>query len=325
MSSSEREVMDLQTKIPLEKQSKNLIDYKSNILLVGSCLVENIGGKFEYFKFQSTINPFGILFHPIAIEHLVSNAINERKYTEEDIFFQNERWHCFDAHSKLSNISKEELLLDLNENIKSTNQQIHESTHIIITLGTAWIYRNIETDDIVANCHKIPQNKFTKEILSVEDIVLSLQQTISQITGVNKKASIIFTVSPVRHLKDGFIENTQSKARLISAVHQVVNSKSQVHYFPSFEIMMDELRDYRFYKNDMIHPNKTAINYIWERFKSIWISDSSEQTMNEVDEIQKGICHRPFNPNSSDHQRFIIRLEEKETRLNSIFPHIIFK
>jgi PHP family Zn ribbon phosphoesterase len=316
--------MKLLTQIPLERQSDNLIDYTSNILLLGSCFVEHIGKKLDYFKFQNLQNPFGILFHPFTIEKLITNAINEKEYTEEDIFFQNEQWHCFDAHSKLSNLLKDELLNHLNEQIKSTNQQIHNSTHIIITLGTAWVYRHIETDNLVANCHKVPQKKFLKELLSIDDISESLQSIIELIRSVNKKVSILFTVSPVRHLKDGFIENTQSKAHLITAIHQVVEPRKHLHYFQSYEIMMDELRDYRFYDQDMIHPNKTAINYIWERFQEVWISKNATEIMDAVDYIQKGLQHKPFNPNSDAHLQFLQKLEEQKAQLSLKVPHIVF-
>ncbi len=267
--------MKLQTNIPLQKQSHNQIDYHSNVLLLGSCFVENIGDKFNYFKFQSLQNPFGILYHPKAIESLIFNSINEKEYDESDIFYHNERWHCFDAHSDLSSPSKEELLSNLNDAIKQTNQQINKSTHVVITLGTAWTYRFIETDTIVANCHKVPQKKFLKQIQSVKSIIESLEAIIELIKSVNPKVSILFTVSPIRHIKDGFVENTQSKSHLISAIHQVVEPRNNVHYFPSYEIMMDELRDYRFYAEDMLHPNKIAINYIWECFQKVWISSES--------------------------------------------------
>ena len=316
--------MKLQTNIPLQKQSHNQIDYHSNVLLLGSCFVENIGDKFNYFKFQSLQNPFGILYHPKAIESLIFNSINEKEYDESDIFYHNERWHCFDAHSDLSSPSKEELLSNLNDAIKQTNQQINKSTHVVITLGTAWTYRFIETDTIVANCHKVPQKKFLKQIQSVKSIIESLEAIIELIKSVNPKVSILFTVSPIRHIKDGFVENTQSKSHLISAIHQVVEPRNNVHYFPSYEIMMDELRDYRFYAEDMLHPNKIAINYIWECFQKVWISSESMNTMDEVDTIQKGINHKPFNPESEQHQMFLQNLELKKSKLQSQFPHIIF-
>ena len=321
--------MKLQTKIPLEKQSENLIDYNANILLIGSCFVENIGKKLDDFKFQNTQNPFGILFHPKAIENLISHTIKEKIYSEDDVFFYNEQWHCFNAHSKLSNTSKQGLLSDLNGNIKSTNQQIQGSTHIVITLGTAWVYRSVSTKEIAANCHKIPQKQFTKELLSVDEISKSIETIVNLIRSVNSKVSIIFTVSPIRHIKDGFIENTQSKAHLIAAVHQIINQKSSIvhrpsFYFPSYEIMMDELRDYRFYKEDMIHPSELAIDYIWECFKNVWISEKAFETMECVETVQKGLMHKPFNPESKAHQKFLLNLKKKQIQLQKEYTHIVF-
>jgi len=315
--------MNFITKIEISKTNFP-IDYSSKIVLIGSCFVEHIGKKLEYFKFQNLQNPFGILFHPLAIETLITNAINEREYTEEDIFFLNEQWHCFDAHSKLSNVSKEELLKDLNENIKSTHQYIINSTHIIITLGTAWVYRHVETDTVVANCHKVPQRQFVKALLSVDDVSESLQATVSLIKSVNPKVAIIFTVSPVRHLKDGFVENTQSKAHLIAAVHEVIDPRHQIHYFPSYEIMMDELRDYRFYDSDMLHPNAIAIDYIWDKFQKVWIAEEASKTMDDIDTIQKGLLHRPFNKSSEAYQQFLQNLEFKKQEVQIQFPQIEF-
>lgn len=314
--------MEFQTKISLEKQSKNQIDYSSNILLLGSCFSENIGKKLNYFKFQNFQNPFGILFHPKAIETLIANTVEGKVYSEKDTFFQNEQWHCFDTHSKLSNTSKDHLISELNTQINLTRSRLKTASHVVITLGTSWIYRDIKSENIVANCHKLPQKQFSKELLSVNEVTDSLNNILNLIRSINYEASIIFTVSPVRHLKDGFIENSQSKAHLLTAIHQVV--KEQSFYFPSYEIMMDELRDYRFYDEDMIHPNKIAINYIWDKFKDVWVSDSALKIMNAVDSIQKGFQHKPFKPKSEAHQKFLQKLEAKQTQLKLQFPHIIF-
>jgi len=316
--------MQFRTQIPFKKQQHNQIDYSSKILLLGSCFTKNIGDKLNYFKFPTTVNPFGILFHPKAIENLILNAINEKEYSEENIFFHNEQWHSFEAHSKLSNPSKRVLLKDLDDANKLTHQQIQKSTHIIITLGTAWIYRFIESDTIVANCHKIPQKKFLKELLTVDEISESLKAIIALIRSVNKSVSILFTISPVRHLKDGFIENQQSKSHLITAIHQVVEPRNNVFYFPSYEIMMDELRDYRFYNEDMVHPNQTAIDYIWEKFRQTWMSDNTIQLMEEIDSIQKGLAHRPFHPNSEQHQEFLKNITTKIKGVQLKFPKIDF-
>ncbi|MDC9723690.1 MAG: GSCFA domain-containing protein [Urechidicola sp.] len=302
--------MNFRTQIPNAK-ALNQIDYDSSILLLGSCFTENIGNKFLHFKFRANINPFGILFHPKAIEKLITYSINQKKYTDADVFFYNERWHCFDVHSDLSKPLKEQLLENLNAAIQSTHQQLNSSTHLIITLGTSWIYRQIESDIIVANCHKVPQKKFLKELLSVDEITASLENIIALVKSVNPTIEIIFTVSPVRHLKDGFTENALSKSHLISAIHRVVEPRNHIHYFPSYEIMMDDLRDYRFYKSDMIHPNETAIEYIWQQFKNTWIDNNSFELMDKIDTIQKGLAHRPFNATSEKHQQFLENLQLK--------------
>ena len=315
--------MNFRTNISLKSES-NQIDYSSNLVLIGSCFSENISKKLQYFKFNTFSNPFGILFNPIAIETLISNAIHKKEYSEKDIFQLNERWHCFDAHSDLSASSKNELLTNLNTSIAATHKKITTASHLIITLGTAWVYRNNESAKIVGNCHKIPQKQFSKEMLSVEEIVASLKNSCALIKNLNPKVNIIFTVSPVRHVKDGFVENMQSKAHLLTAIHQLINLKEQFHYFPSYEIMLDDLRDYRFYNSDMLHPNETAINYIWEQFKHVWIAKKTISILKEVDTIQRGLAHKPFNPNSEQHQKFLVALQEKITLLQKQTPTIVF-
>jgi hypothetical protein len=317
--------MNFTTKIPISK-SIFPIDYSSKIVSLGSCFAVNMAQKFDYYKFQNTCNPFGILFHPLAIEKIILKVINLDFFTEEDIFFHNERWHCFDVHSDLSNTNKEEFLQLLNEFVQTTNKQITEASHIIITYGTSWVYRNKQTEKVVANCHKLPQNQFDKEILSVATIEKSIQNTIDLIEKVNPKCQLIFTISPVRHIKDGFSENQRSKANLISALYSVLevfNSKQRC--FPSYEIMMDELRDYRFYAEDMLHPSQVAIDYIWERFCEASISESIFPTMEAVETIEKGLSHRSFNPNSESHLKFLNKLELKISKLKSEFPFMKFQ
>lgn len=315
--------MDLQTKIILKKETKNRINYNSKLVLLGSCFSKNIGNKLTYFKFQTHQNPFGILFHPKAIENLITNAINEKEYVSKDLIFQDERWHSFDAHSNLSSSNQEILLKKLNSSVQATNKKLKKATHIIITLGTSWVYRSIETDAVVANCHKIPQKKFSKELLSIVEINKSLKTIISLLKSINKDINVLFTVSPIRHLKDGFIENTQSKSHLIAAIHNIVDCKN-VSYFPSYEIMMDELRDYRFYSEDMIHPNKIAINYIWEKFNETWFEENTGSIMKEIELIQKGMAHKPFDKNSEKHQNFLQNLESKKEKIRTQFPFINF-
>ncbi|AUS04311.1 GSCFA domain-containing protein [Pseudotamlana carrageenivorans] len=321
--------MNLQTKIPLKKSSSHLIDYSSKVFLMGSCFSENIGDKLTYFKFQTKQNPFGIFFHPLAIHKLISRAISSAHYNDADVLFHNEQWHGFDAHSKLSNVSKEQLLKTLNTRLQETYNDLKSASHLVITLGTAWVYRYKETNQVVANCHKIPQKQFSKSLLSVHEIVEVLKSMEAQVRRVNEQVSIIYTVSPVRHLKDGFVENNRSKAHLTSAIHQFLdeneaNMTSNSFYFPSYEIMMDELRDYRFYAEDMVHPNALAIQYIWNAFVDTWISKNALKTMDVIDGIQKSLQHRPFNEKSEAHQKFLQKLESKIVDVKNCYPYMSF-
>lgn len=315
--------MQFRTKIPIP-QSNFSIDYNSKIVSFGSCFAENMADKLDYFKFQNTCNPFGIIFNPISIEKIIHKAVNLELFTEKDIFYHNEHWHCFDVHSDLSNTNKVEFLSDLNQLLQSTKQQLQEATHIIITYGTSWVYRSTANNKIVANCHKVPQKKFSKEILSIETIENSIKNTIGLIQKINPEVNFIFTVSPVRHLKDGFVENQLSKAHLITVLHSSIFHLPTSSYFPSYEIMMDELRDYRFYAEDMLHPNQVAIDFIWGRFSQAQISSTIYPTMEEVCSIQKGLAHRPFNPSSESHQQFLSKLQDKMAKIKKQYPKIQF-
>jgi lysophospholipase L1-like esterase len=319
--------MKLQTIVPLQK-AEQPIDYSSKMLLLGSCFVENMGERLDYYKFRSLQNPFGILFHPLALENLVARALAGETYQEDEVFEQNGIWHCFDAHSDLNAHSREALLNHLNQRLQETETGLKNTTHMIITLGTAWVYENIASRKVVANCHKVPQKEFVKRLLTPEEIQSSLARLVDLVQQVNPKANLIFTVSPVRHLKDGFVENQQSKSHLITALHSVLSSRAQsrdVSYFPAYEIMMDELRDYRFYGKDLVHPNELAVEYIWEKFKDTWISPDCYSVMDEVDSVQKGLQHRPFNPDSEAHQTFRKSLRTKITYLQERYPFMKFE
>lgn len=289
--------------------------------MLGSCFVENIGRKLEYFKFENFLNPLGILFHPAAIHKLLKRVHQKALFDEQDIFFHNEIWKCFEAHSDLNALQKEEVLSKLNSAVGETYTFLQNSTHVIVTPGTAWAYRNKASGEIVANCHKVSQKNFTKELTEVKN---HLFDCVELIQNINPAVNIIFTISPVRHLKDGFVENQQSKAKLITAVHEVIAEKPGVDYFPAYEIMMDELRDYRFYNEDMMHPNQVAIDYIWNKFCEERISSEVMKIMKRVDNIQKGLSHRPFNEASEAHQKFKEDLQKKIQLLQQEYPKIGF-
>ena len=315
--------MNFTTKVPIEKY-KNPIDYNSRIMSLGSCFAENMAEKFEYFKFQNSVNPFGIIFNPMSIEKLVNRIVNKIEFTEEDIFYHNDLWHCYEVHSELSNVNKDDFLNNLNSILSENFKLISNATHFIITYGTSWVYRNKTSNEIVANCHKVPQNQFDKEILSVEIIEQSRKNTINLIHKINPNCNFIFTISPVRHIKDGFVENQRSKAHLITALQSAICNLQSVAYFPSYEIMMDELRDYRFYADDMLHPSQTAIDYIWIKFFENYVAESEFSTMNQVCEIQRALKHRSFNPDSESHLKFLSNLNLKISKIQEVLPSVKF-
>jgi hypothetical protein len=315
--------MKFQTTIPIKK-SDFLIDYSSKLVSLGSCFAENMGDKFDYFKFQNITNPFGIIFNPISLEKIILRSLHKKYFTEKDIFFHNEAWHCFEVHSELSNPNKTEFLTTLNQLIDTTNGHLEKATHCLITLGTSWVYKHIESDALVANCHKVSQKQFVKELLYVADVEASLKRIVSEIQVVNPNCKFIFTISPVRHSKDGFVENNVSKSHLITALYHFLTNATSSIYFPSYEIMMDELRDYRFYAEDMLHPNQTAIDYIWMRFSENYINEIEFETMQHVSEIQKALNHRPFNPNSESHLKFQDNLKQKINAIVTKYPEMKF-
>lgn len=313
--------MNLITKVTIPK-STNTITYNSKLVLLGSCFSENMGSKFEYLKFQSAINPFGIIFNPISNENLIRRAVLDFKFSEKDIFFHDGFWKCYEVHSHLNLENKIEYLSYLNQLVHDFKIKITQASHVLITYGTSWVYRHSTSNRIVANCHKVAQNQFTKELLSIETIEKAIQNSVNLISSINSSCTFIFTISPVRHLKDGFVENQISKAHLIAAVHKF--KLQNCTYFPSYEIMMDELRDYRFYADDLLHPSQTAINYIWERFSETYFTNQTLAIAHEIDTIQKALAHRPVNINSEKHQQFLANLEAKKIKLSADYPQINF-
>lgn len=314
--------MEFRTQVPIETYD-HPIDYNSQIVSLGSCFADNIGQKFAYYNFRNTVNPFGIVFHPAAIEKIIDAAIDQKTFTESDVFEHNGRWNCFIAHSDLSDPDRELVIDRLNFAASQTLSALQSASHVVVTLGTAWAYKNLESGQFVANCHKVPQNQFAKELLSSEAITSTLSRIVARLQLINPQVRILFTVSPVRHIKDGFVENQRSKAHLIAAVHNAVMF-STASYFPSYEIMMDDLRDYRFYAADMLHPNQIAIDYIWERFSAAFFDAGTIAVISEVAQIRRSLEHRAFNPESDQHKLFTEKLQQRIVRLQADYPHMQF-
>ena len=313
--------MNFSTKITIPK-SDAPISHHSKVLLLGSCFTENIGSKLDFFKFQNLTNPFGIIFNPVSIENLVFRALTDDEFSEKDIFYHEGVWKCFAVHSDLNNGNKDEFLNLLNQTLHDFKNYISSATHFIITLGTAWIYKTVSENNVVANCHKVPQNQFVKELLSILSIENSLRNLMDVVLKNNPNCKFIFTISPVRHIKDGLVENNVSKAHLTSAVYQL--KRANKNYFPSYEILMDELRDYRFYADDLLHPSKMAVDFIWQRFKETYFLDETIALCSEIEAIQKALLHRPLSSTSDNHSKFLLHLNEKILNFFLRNPHITF-
>lgn len=318
--------MNFSTVVPLTYSGKK-ITYDDKILCLGSCFAVNIGEKFKAYQFQHVINPFGILFHPKAIEKIVEYAVKGYEFTASDVFGHQEIWSSFIAHSDLNELEQEDIVTKLNVKIYDLQVALRESSFIMLTFGTAWVYVFKETGELVANCHKIPSSQFEKRLLAYDEIKESYQNIAHLIRTVNVDAQIMCSISPVRHTKDGFVENQHSKSVLIAALHEAMNAlkDSNLYYVPAYEIVMDELRDYRFYKADLIHPNDIAIQYIWERFMMHYIDETMYAVMKKVDEVQKGLGHRPFNPTAEQHMKFLDALIEKIDDLLEQYPFMNFR
>ena len=307
------------------KKSEVAISYSSQVFLMGSCFVENIGQKLTHHKFQTTINPFGIVFHPIAIKNLLQRIVEQRLFNEADIFYHNEQWHCFQVHSELSHSDKKLFLNSLNNQLKVSFNQLKQATHVLLTFGTAWGYVYKKNQILAANCHKVPQQQFEKQLSSVSALERCFTSCFELIHQLNPKAEIITTISPVRHVKDGIVENNRSKANLLTALHSSIENSSLINYYPAYELVMDCLRDYRFFKPDLVHPNDLAIEYIWEHFLDTYLHKSETQkTLKRVEEIQRGLAHKPFNSKSEAHVKFVASITKKIEYLGKEFPFIKF-
>ncbi|MBP5134957.1 MAG: GSCFA domain-containing protein [Paludibacteraceae bacterium] len=302
--------------------AKGEISYRDNLMFIGSCFSENIGTYFERHLFRTDLNnPFGILFNPASIAKAVRRLLSETPYSDNDLFLHNGVWNSYDHHSDFSDTEKEKCLAKMNDKLKESSQFLKNATILFITFGTAWIYRQKVNGQIVSNCHKMPANTFLREKLSVQDIVNEYTDLFHTFPFSDKKTRVIFTVSPVRHTKDGLHENQLSKATLLLAIDELQKRFDFVEYFPSYEMLLDDLRDYRFYNEDMVHPNNTAIKYLTEKLSS-YFSEETKMLMNEAEQIASAESHRPFNPKSNEYQSFISSIHEKKSQLMTKIANI---
>ncbi len=297
------------------------LSIQERILLLGSCFAENIGAKLAEGKFDIDMNPFGTLYNPASIAAAIRMLLHPERFTADDLFHHEGVYHSFTHHSRFSSPSATECLNNINDRLFASAEKIRSTRSMVVTLGTAYVYRLKTTGEVVANCHKLPEKMFSRSMLSVEEIVSEWKGLLLSLWEQCPEMKLIFTVSPIRHLKDSAHGNQLSKATLLLSVDALRESfPERVAYFPAYEIMMDELRDYRFYADDMLHPSELAVDYIWQRFTESYLSDEAKTFLKEWSEIWRAINHRPLHPDSKSYKDFLSQTLLKLERLSGKFP-----
>lgn len=294
------------------------ISHRDGILLLGSCFTENISHYLKQYQFKVNNNPFGIIYNPISLFENIRSIAEKRVYTAQDVLLHKELYISLEHHGSFSNVLQETILTEINQSIEKAHKDFTDASIVIFTLGTAFIYRHIEQNRVVANCHKISGTAFLKELLSVEAIKTAYES----IENFLKNKTVLFTVSPVRHWRYGASENQRSKSILIESIHQIIEENSNCHYFPAYEIVMDELRDYRFYEEDMIHPNKVAVKYIWQRFGETFFDEKTQFINNRIHKIQHLLQHRIKHENTKEHRDFEAHIRSALAAFKKDFPEI---
>ncbi|MBR5825081.1 MAG: GSCFA domain-containing protein [Paludibacteraceae bacterium] len=307
---------------PINIKPNKTIDHNSHILMLGSCFTENIGKKLIESGLNVVMNPMGILYNPISIYSALERIIDGREFTDSDLFFHNGLWASFMHHGSFSHSDKNEALRMMNERLLKGHEQLKNATHLIITFGSAEVYEIIEpqcisstSKQIVSNCHKLPSRNFTNRLLSIDEITTPY----TQLSTLNYQLSTIFTISPVRYLGNGAHNGQINKSTLLLATDQICQ-KTKADYFPAYEIMMDELRDYRYYAADMIHPSEIAVDYIFERFTETYFTPEAIRTAEEVQKIKKSLSHRPLHPDSEEYKKFQKKLLQQIDAITKKYP-----
>ena len=301
------------------------ITHRQGLFLIGSCFTEHIGKELQDLKFRTCMNPNGILFETESVCRSLQGYIERKVYTEEDLFFYNELWQSWDHHSRYSHPDKSVCLAEINQSQEHAHQALKESGWLIITLGSSYTYRLYEGNRWVANCHKYPGTAFEKVLVSTEEQLTRLENIIHRLFHFNPQLKIIFTISPVRHLRDGVVDNNRSKARLIETVHQLVDQFERVFYFPAYELVVDVLRDYRFYDIDLAHPNYAATQFVMEQFSDYAFDRQTREMNREFKQLAIARRHRPQHPDTSQHKQFLNQYLDKVNQYLKEYPFLNFK
>lgn len=298
------------------------ISYEDKIMTLGSCFAENIGKKMNAVYFLTDVNPFGVLYNPISISNSIELLLQNKIFTVDDIFENQSIWQSFSHSSQFSNPSAEACLNVINSQVELSGNFIRQTNILMITFGTAWVFEEVKSGRVVSNCHKLPAKEFVRRRLTVTEIVIEYQILIIRLQTLFPNLQILFSVSPIRHWKDGAHENNISKSILLLAIDEIQKQFEHVHYFPAYEIQMDELRDYRFYASDMLHPSEVAVDYIWNRFSETYFSLQTQQLKLQIEQYNADLAHRPIHPESEEFKKFQQKILERKTKIMSEYPFL---
>ena len=313
--------MDFHLSFPITPFQQK-INYSQKVLFLGSCFAENIGETMQQFKFNAQINPHGILYNPLSIGIALRRYIDNRAMQENELFFSNECWNSWEHHSRFSNPDKQSCLTEINKSIFRASEFLKNADWLFITFGSSFVYKHNETEQLVSNRHKISQKEFSKQLLTGDEIIADYKRIFQQLKKINNKLKIVFTVSPLRYIRDGVVENNLSKARLIESIHQLVKDCDNAFYFPAYELVIDDLRDYRFYKKDMVHPNEQAISYVFEKLMDTAFDEETKLLFEKIKDIITAKQHRPFYTNIDAYQQFKVNFLQRSKQLQKEYPFL---
>jgi GSCFA family len=296
------------------------IKHHMRLMTVGSCFSDHIKKKLSLGKFSVHTNPFGILYNPVSIAATIKRLLLIKEIQQDELFFHEGLYRHPDMHSSVGGTDIEQVVTDINRVIHDFSALLVSSDVIIITTGTAYVHIDRDSRQIVGNNHKLPASHFERRMLTSDEVVEALGESIQLLRKLNPQVHIVFTVSPVRHIKDGLVNNAHSKAILLDAAHRLRQQFVNSSYFPSYEIMMDDLREYRFYEQDLIHPNQIAIDYIWEKFKEVYLAPAEIKMIDEFSSIREAMQHRLLHPDSLETKHFRAQQYQKVQKFKSDFP-----
>jgi hypothetical protein len=298
------------------------ISHREKILFMGSCFSEEIGNRLADLKFNIFQNPNGILYDPPSISQAIFSYIENAPIRQENLFESNGIWHSWKHHSSFSGINKNDVVAKIQASQSEAHSFLKEAEFLFITFGTAYYYQLHNDKEIVANCHKAPSHFFDKKMLAIQEMIDVMIQTIKVLQRFNPSIKVIFTVSPVKHVRDGVVENNRSKARLIEATHSIIEQQENVFYFPSFELVNDILRDYRFFKSDLVHPADSAIDFVFEKFSDSFFDLQTKKIIDEIKKIKAAVNHKVFFRESEQHQKFITTALDTIHRIQHSYPFL---